>query len=65
MYTKIKYILTSQSLIFVSQSFPVKPIGHEQVNDATLSLHVAPFKQGLELHSSTSILQILPKYIQI
>jgi len=63
----MKYILTSQSLIFISQSFPVNPIGHEHVNDATLSIHVAPFKQGLELHSSTSMLQALPidinKYI--
>lgn len=65
MYIKIKYILTSQSLIFVSQSFPVKPIGHEHVKDATLSIHVAPFKHGLELHSSTSILQILPNDIKI
>jgi len=67
LYIQIKYILTSQSLIFISQSFPVKPIGHEHVNDPTLSLHVAPFKQGLELHSSTSMLHVLPininKYI--
>lgn len=46
--------------MFVSQSFPVNPIGQVHVNDATLSLHVAPFKQGLESHSFTSTLQILP-----
>jgi len=46
--------------MFVSQSFPVKPIGHEHVKDAILSIQVAPFKQGFELHSSTLILQTLP-----
>lgn len=45
---KRTYILTSQSFILISQSFPVKPRGHEHVNDAILSIHVAPFKQGLD-----------------
>lgn len=55
------YILTSQSSIFVSQNFPTIPVGQEHVKDAILSIQVAPFEHGFELHSLISILQTLPK----
>lgn len=38
----------------------MKPFGHTHENEAILSMHVALFKQGLESHSFTSMLQTLP-----
>lgn len=51
---------TSQSSMFISQSFPLRPGTQMQVNSLIPSTHVEPSLQGIGLHSSIFISQFLP-----
>ena len=52
-------IVVKVSNIPVSQFVPVNPATQEQLYASILFSHVAPFKHGLELHSS------IPEIIQL
>ena len=43
-----------------SQNLPMKFLGQKHLKDPFKFTHVAPFSQGFDLHSSTSLEQVSP-----
>ena len=60
MLKQINLQIRAFDILPVSQSRPVYPDLHKQVNKASLSMQVAPFKQGFLSHTLTSLSQSTP-----
>ena len=52
--------LVEEALRSFSHRVPLNKAAHAHTNPLTRSEHVPPFRQGLELHSSTLIVQLKP-----